>query len=118
MRESYDYKSKVRDTELTCDFLFLRVFLGYSQVNWGFNKNNKKRAAPKTETGKKMGRTEARMRKELADRGVRVSEAWSRGQLEAALARARAKRTSAAAGQSRPSSGKRRRNGVSLSPST
>ena len=34
-----------------------------------------------------MGRTEARMRKELADRGLRVSTAWSRGQLEAALAR-------------------------------
>jgi hypothetical protein len=34
-----------------------------------------------------MGRTEARMRKELADRGLRVSAAWSRDQLEAALAR-------------------------------
>ena len=33
------------------------------------------------------------MRKELADRGVRVSEAWSRGQLEAALARAAARET-------------------------
>jgi hypothetical protein len=35
-----------------------------------------------------MGRTEARMRKELADRGIRVSEAWSRGDLEDAVARA------------------------------
>lgn len=34
-----------------------------------------------------LGRTEARLRKELADRGLRVSAAWSRGQLEAALAR-------------------------------
>ncbi len=35
-----------------------------------------------------MGRTEARVRKELADRGIRVSEAWSRGELEDELARA------------------------------
>ena len=33
------------------------------------------------------------MRKELADRGVRVSEAWSRGQLEAAVARTAARQT-------------------------
>jgi hypothetical protein len=38
-----------------------------------------------------MGRTEARMRKELADRGMRVSEAWSRGQLEDAVSRAAAR---------------------------
>ena len=47
----------------------------------------KKRA--QTELAKsRMGRTEARMRKELADRGIRVSEAWSRGDLEDAVARA------------------------------
>ncbi len=53
-----------------------------------------KRSAPKRNSQKnRMGRTEARMRKELADRGIRVSEAWSRGDLEDAVARA-AKRES------------------------
>jgi hypothetical protein len=49
-------------------------------------------SAPKRNSQKsRMGRTEARMRKELADRGIRVSEAWSRGDLEDELARAAAR---------------------------